>query len=69
MQEWLSVYMDDMAIYTKPQKDKTKEQYLQRHHKHIHYILDKLEWHNLYLKPEKYNFEQEQINYLGVVVG
>jgi quinol-cytochrome oxidoreductase complex cytochrome b subunit len=32
-------------------------------------MLDILEQHNLYLKPEKCAFEQEEIDYLGVIVG
>jgi hypothetical protein len=32
-------------------------------------MLDKLEKHNLYLKPEKCEFEKEEIKYLGVIVG
>jgi RNase H-like domain found in reverse transcriptase len=61
--------MDDMAIHTKPRTNETKEQHLQQHQEHIHHILDKLERHNLYLKPEKCDFEQKQIDYLGIVVG
>jgi hypothetical protein len=66
---WLSVYMDDMAIHTKPRDGETDEQHLQRHRTHVHHILDKLEQNDLYLKPEKCDFEQKQIEYLGVVVG
>jgi Reverse transcriptase (RNA-dependent DNA polymerase) len=68
-QGWLSVYMDDMAIHTKPHTNETEEQHLQRHQEHVYHILDKLERHNLYLKPKKCNFKQKQIDYLGVVVG
>jgi hypothetical protein len=32
-------------------------------------MLDILEQHDLYLKPEKCTFEQEEIDYLGVIVG
>ena len=31
--------------------------------------MDKLEANDLYLKPEKYAFEQDEIEYLGVIVG
>jgi hypothetical protein len=32
-------------------------------------MLDKLEKHNLYLKPKKHEFKKEEIEYLGVIVG
>jgi hypothetical protein len=32
-------------------------------------VLDKLEKHDLYLKPKKCKFEKEEIKYLGVIVG
>jgi hypothetical protein len=32
-------------------------------------VLDKLEKHDLYLKPEKCEFKKEEIEYLGVIVG
>src|SRR6266403_2605945 len=32
-------------------------------------MLNKLEQNDLYLKPEKCDFEQKEINYLGVIVG
>jgi hypothetical protein len=42
---------------------------MERHQKHTHYVLDKLEKHNLYLKSEKCEFKKEEIKYLGVIVG
>src|SRR5258707_10869751 len=68
-QGWLSVYMDDLAIHTKRRPGETEEQHRQRHRKLVHHILDTLEKHDLYLKPEKCSFEQEEIDYLGVIVG
>ena len=32
-------------------------------------MLDKLEEHDLYLKPEKCQFKKDEIEYLGVIVG
>ena len=64
-----SVYMDDIVIHTKRRKDETEEQHLRRHCKLVHKMLDKLEANDLYLKPEKCAFEQEEIEYLGVIVG
>jgi len=64
-----SVYMDDIIIHTKRRKDETEEQHLRRHRKLVHKMLDELEANDLYLKPEKYAFEQKEIEYLGVIVG
>jgi Reverse transcriptase (RNA-dependent DNA polymerase) len=68
-QGWLSVYMDDLAIHTKPKIGETEQQHLDRHRQHTHHILDKLEENDLYLKPEKCKFEKEEIEYLGVIIG
>jgi hypothetical protein len=68
-QGWLSVYMDDIAIHTKPKPHETEEQHRARHQQHMHHILDKLEEHDLYLKPEKCAFEKQEIEYLGVIIG
>jgi hypothetical protein len=40
-----------------------------RHRKYTHHVLDKLEKHDLYLKPEKCKFKKEEIKYLGVIIG
>ena len=55
-QGWLLVYMDDIAIHTKPFEGETEQQHEQRHRQLIHQVLKKLETHNLYLKPEKCKF-------------
>ena len=65
----ISVYMDNIIIHTKRRKDETEEQHLRQHCKLVHEMLDKLEANNLYLKPEKCAFKQEEIEYLGVIVG
>ena len=57
---WLIVYMDDILIATKDN--------LQFHEKCIHRMLEKLQQHNLYLKPEKCTFEQCKIKFLGVIL-
>jgi len=64
-----SVFMDNITIHTKKYLNKTHKQHLARHRKHVHEILDKLEANDLYLKPKKCAFEQEEIEYLGVIVG
>ncbi len=46
-----------------------EEEHQWHHKEYIHIILDILEKHDLYLKPEKCTFKQKEINYLGVIVG
>src|SRR5882757_1041049 len=57
---WLTVYMDDMLIATPDDPI--------LHRECVHRILDKLEKHDLYLKPEKCMFTQKHIEFLGVVL-
>ena len=66
---WLSVYMDNITIHTKPKPGEMEEQHLAWHQDLTHHILDKLEREDLYLKPEKCMFKQKEIDYLGVIVG
>jgi hypothetical protein len=68
-QGWLLVYMDNITIHTKRRPNEMEEQHQQRHQKHTHQVLDKLEEHDLYLKPEKCEFTKEEIEYLGVIIG
>ncbi len=68
-QGWMSIYMDNLAIHTKQKPGKTEEQHQCQHQAHVHHVLNILEKHDLYLKPEKCSFEQEEIDYLGVIVG
>ena len=48
--------MDDIAIHTKPLNNETEQQHEEQHKQLIHKILEKLEEHDLYLKPEKCKF-------------
>ena len=57
---WVSIYMDDILIHTDNNRP--------NHRKCVHRILDKLRKHDLYLKPEKCLFEQEEMEFLGVVL-
>ena len=66
---WLSVYMDDIAIHTKPKQGETDKEHRERHRQYMHHVLDILEQNNLYLKLEKCEFEKEEIEYLEVIVG
>ena len=68
-QPWLSVYMDDLAIHTKPKKGENEDEHRRRHEYYTHIILDKLQENDLYLKPEKYEFAKQEIEYLGVIIG
>ena len=67
-QGWLSVYMDDITIHTKPLNGELEQQHEQRHKQLIHQVLEKLEMHDLYLKLEKCEFLKWEIKYLGVIV-
>ena len=66
---WFSIFMDDGVIYTKQRLDETKEQHIARHWQYVHEIFDILAENNLYVKPEKCAFKQEEIKYLGVIIG
>jgi hypothetical protein len=67
-EQWLTVYMDDMAIHTKRRPEETELQHILRHRSYVSRILAKLLKHNLFLKPEKCSFEQPSIEFLGVRV-
>ncbi len=68
-QGWLSVYMDNLAIHTRRRPGETEEEHRRRHEEYVYIVLDILEENDLYLKPEKCAFEQNEIDYLGVIVG
>ena len=53
------VYLDDILIFTKT---------LLEHWNIVQRVLEHLREHKLYLKPEKCEFEQRQIEYLRVIV-
>ena len=61
--------MDDITIHTARHPHETKEQHTTCHREYDHHMLDKLEEHDLYLKPKKCQFEKDEIKYLGVIVG
>jgi RNase H-like domain found in reverse transcriptase/Reverse transcriptase (RNA-dependent DNA polymerase) len=67
-EQWLTVYMDDMAIHTKRTGDETELQHILHHRSYVCRVLAKLLEHNLFLKPEKCTFEQPSIEFLGVRV-
>jgi len=59
-QGWLRIYMDNMIIATEDDKV--------LHELCVNHILDKLEKFNLFLKPEKCKFHQQEVEYLGVLI-
>jgi hypothetical protein len=66
---WFSIFMDNSIIYTKQWPGETEEQHQQWHRELVHQIFDILEKNDLYVKLEKYVFEQEEMEYLGVIIG
>jgi RNase H-like domain found in reverse transcriptase/Integrase zinc binding domain/Reverse transcriptase (RNA-dependent DNA polymerase) len=67
-EQWLTVYMDDMAIHTKRRENETELQHILCHRSYVSRVLAKLLEHDLFLKPEKCAFEQPSIEFLGVRV-
>jgi Reverse transcriptase (RNA-dependent DNA polymerase) len=65
-EQWLTIYMDDMAIHTKRAENETELQHILRHRSYMCRVLAKLLEHNLFLKPEKCTFKQPSIEFLGV---
>ena len=57
---WLIIYMDDMLIATHNNPT--------FHEKCVHRVRTKLLLNDLYLKPEKCVFEQQKIEFLGVIL-
>ena len=53
------VYLDDILVFTKT---------LQEHREVVRRVMALLEKHNLFIKPEKCDFEQSSVEYLGVVI-
>jgi hypothetical protein len=55
----VAVYMDDILIYTPT---------IIEHRKIVREVLQRLQDHDLYLKPEKCKFEKQEIEYLGMII-
>ena len=67
-ESWLTIYMDDMAIHTQKGEEELAQTHRQWHQCPIRRELQKLQQHNLFLKPEKCTFKQPSIEFLGVHV-
>ena len=59
-ENWLTIYMDDILVHT------TND--ITAHREKVHKVLQKLRQHDLYLKPEKCQFEQKKVEFLGVIL-
>jgi hypothetical protein len=55
----VSVYLDDILIFT---------DWMEEHRRITRLVLDRMREHKLYLRPEKCEFEQTRIEYLGVII-
>jgi len=53
------VYLDDILIFTKTEEE---------HERAVRRVLEILAEHKLFLRLEKYEFHQKQIEYLGLVI-
>ena len=59
-ENWLTIYMDDILVHTTDD--------IMAHREKVHKVLQKLRQHDLYLKPEKCQFEQKKVEFLGVIL-
>jgi predicted aspartyl protease len=55
----VAVYMDDILIYSSD---------LEHHRKIVREVLSRLQKYDLYLRPEKCEFELQEIEYLGMII-
>ena len=55
----VAIYLDDILIYSPTPEE---------HRWTTHEVLQRLRAHDLYLRPEKCKFEQEEVEYLGLII-
>ena len=55
----VAVYLDDIIVYTKE---------LDEHRRIVREVLRRLEENDLFLKPEKCEFEKGEVEYLGLLI-
>ena len=61
--------MDDIAVHTKRETRETEHQHHEQHRRLVREMLTILRENDLYLNIEKCQFEQTEVDYLGVRVG
>jgi hypothetical protein len=66
---WFSIFIDNGIIYMKWRPSEMEEQHQARQRELVHHIFNILEQNDLYIKPKKCTFKQEEMEYLGVIVG
>ena len=54
------VYLDNILIYSKD---------LEQHHEHVRQVLARLRKHKLYAKLSKCEFDVQEVEFLGFIVG
>ena len=64
----ITIYMDNIAIHTRPRPRESKKDHLKHHRKLVQRILEWLKTNDLHLNPEKCVFKQDHFNFLGVCV-
>ena len=55
----VAVYMDDILVFSAD---------IKHHRKIVHEVLQRLQQHDLYLKPEKCEFKKSEMEYLGMII-
>ncbi|KAK3570605.1 hypothetical protein QTP86_023662 [Hemibagrus guttatus] len=57
--KWVIAYIDDILVYFTS---------LEEHMRHVREVLSRLQWHRLFIKPEKCEFHQSTMLFLGYVI-
>ncbi|KAK3524777.1 hypothetical protein QTP86_004222 [Hemibagrus guttatus] len=57
--KWVIAYIDDILVYSTS---------LEEHVHHVREVLSRLQRHRLFVKPEKYEFHQTTMSFLGYVI-